>query len=211
MFMKKILIADNHPAMRRGVKLILSNEFSEVEFGEASTSEEVFVKVKEKNWDIIILDMEMPGRCGLEVCRQLKEEQTKIPVLLFSEQPESQTGIRAFRAGACGYLSKEAADVELQKAVQHILSGRKYITSSLAELLAEHLENPQSKLPHELLSDREYQTFILIAKGKTISQIAQELSLSVPTISTFRQRILGKMAMKTNAALTHYAVKNNLV
>ena len=209
--MKKILIADNHPAMRRGVKLILSNEFSEVEFGEASTSEEVFVKVKEKNWDIIILDMEMPGRCGLEVCRQLKEEQTKIPVLLFSQHPESQTGIRAFRAGACGYLSKEAADVELQKAVVQILSGRKYITSSLAELLAMQLENPESKSPHELLSDREYQTFILIAKGKTISQIAQELSLSVPTISTFRQRILGKMAMKTNAALTHYAVKNNLV
>ena len=209
--MKKILIADDHSATRKGVKLILSKEFSEVEFGEASSAADVFIKIKEKKWDIIILDMEMPGRSGLEVCRQLKDEQIKIPVLLFSEQPESQTGIRAFKAGACGYLSKEAADTELQMAVQQILSGRKYITSSLAEMLATHLENPQNKLPHELLSDREYQTLLLIANGKTISQIAKDLCLSVPTISTFRHRILEKMVMKTSAELTSYAIRNNLV
>ena len=209
--MKKILIADDHPATREGVKIILSKEFSETEFGEASSAAEVFIKVKEKKWDIIILDMEMPGRSGLEVCRQLKDEQIKIPVLLFSEQPESQTGIRAFKAGACGYLSKEATDTELQMAVQQILSGRKYITSTLAEQLATQLENPLSKAPHELLSDREYQTLLLIAKGKRISEIAKDLSLSIPTISTFRHRILEKMVMKTSAELTGYAIRNNLV
>ncbi len=209
--MKKILIADDHSAIRNGVKLILSNEFSEVEFGEAVNAAEVFKEVKGKKWDIIILDMDMPGRNGLEVIKQLKEDKANIPVLMFSMHPEGQIAVRALKAGAAGYLSKDTADTELVKAIHLILSGRKYITPLLAEQLAEQLENPQDKAPHEFLSDREYQTMLLIAKGKTVSQIAEELSLSVATISTYRARILEKTGMKTSAELTSYAIRNNLV
>ena len=209
---KRILICDDHSAMRKGVKDILSAAFSEIEFGEAKNAVEVLKKVKEKKWDILILDMDMPpGRNGLEVLQQMKEEEIKIPVLIFSLHPEEQIAIRTLRTGAAGYLSKDVADEELLKAVQHILSGRKYITPSLAEQMATQLENPENKPPQELLSDREYETLLLMAKGKTTSEIAEELSLSVSTISTFRARILEKMNMKTNAELVAYALRNNLV
>ena len=208
---KRILIADDHPAIRKGVKLILENEYSEVEFGEASNAAEVFRKVKEKDWDILILDMDMPGRNGLEVLKQLKDEKADIPVLIFSMHPEEQVAIRAIKSGASGYLAKDSADTELTKAVQLILSGRKYITPTLAEQLAAQLENPLDKSPQQLLSDREYETLLLIAKGKTVSQIAKELSLGVPTVSTYRARILEKMGMKNNAELINYAIRNNLV
>ena len=198
--------------MRKGVKDILSAAFSEIEFGEAKNAVEVLKKVKEKKWDILILDMDMPpGRNGLEVLKQLKDDNVNIPVLIFSLHPEEQIAIRALRTGAAGYLSKDAADEELLKAVQQILNGRKYITPSLAEQIAVQLENPLNKPPQELLSDREYETLLLMANGKTTSEIAEELSLSVSTISTFRARILEKMNMKTNAELVSYALKNNLV
>ena len=209
--MKKILIADDHSAIRNGVKLILSNEFADVEFGEAVNASEVFKHVNNKKWDVIILDMDMPGRNGLEVIKQLKDDKANIPILMFSMHPEGQIAVRALKAGASGYLSKDTADTELVKAIQLIFSGRKYITPLLAELLADQLENPQDKAPHELLSDREYQTMLLIATGKTVSQIAEELSLSVATISTYRARILEKTGMKTSAELTSYAIRNNLV
>lgn len=209
--MKRILIADDHPTMRDGVKQILVAQFSEIEFGEASNAAEISRKVREKDWDLLILDMDMPGRNGLEVLKQLKEEDMPIPVLMFSMYPEEQIAVRAFRAGASGYLSKGSAGTELANAVQMILSGKKYITPSLAEQLALQLYNPQNKAPHELLSDREYQTLMLMAKGKTTSEIADELSLSIPTISTFRARLLEKMGMKTNAELVSYAIRNNLV
>jgi DNA-binding NarL/FixJ family response regulator len=209
--MKRILIADDHPAIRKGVKLILESEYSEIEFGEASNAVEVFQKVREKDWDILILDMDMPGRNGLEVLKQLKDDKTDIPVLMFSMHPEEQIAIRAIKSGASGYLAKDSADTELSKAVQQIFSGRKYITPTLAEQLAAQLENPLDKAPHQLLSDREYETLLLIAKGKTVSQIANELSLGVPTVSTYRARILEKMGMKTNAELASYAIHNNLV
>lgn len=209
--MKRILICDDHPAIRKGVKLILSDEFSEVEFGEAENSADVLKKAKEKKWDILILDMDMPGRNGLEVIKQIKDEKLNIPVLVFSMHPEGQVAIRVLKSGASGYLAKDVADTELVKAIRQIFSGRKYITPSLAEQLASQLENPSGKTPHELLSDREYQTLLLMAKGKTVSQISEELSLSVPTISTFRSRILEKMKMKTSAELISYAIRNNLV
>ncbi|MEK6616298.1 MAG: response regulator transcription factor [Bacteroidota bacterium] len=209
--MKRILIADDHPAIRDGVKLILTNEFSEVEFGEASNAAEIFRLIKKKKWDILILDMEMPGRNGLEVLQQFKDEKIPVPVLVFSFHPEAQIAIRALTAGAWGYLSKDTADTELLKAIQQILSGKKYIPPSLAEQLVAQLGNPLDKAPHELLSDREYETLLLIAKGKTISQIAHELSLSVPTISTYRARILEKMGMQNSAEITNYAIRNNLV
>src|ERR1051326_1075150 len=139
---------------------------------------EVLKKVKEDKWHVLILDMDMPGRNGLEVLRQLKDENNTVPVLMFSMHPEEQIAIRALRAGASGYLSKDTADTELVNAVRLIFSGRKYITPSIAEQLAMQLENPENKAPHELLSDREYQTLLLFAKGKTVSEIAEELSLS---------------------------------
>lgn len=209
--MKKILIADDHPSMRDGVKQILAKQFSEVEFGEASNAIEIFKKIKEKKWDAIILDMDMPGRNGLEVLKQIKDEGNKTPVLMFSMHPMEQVAVRAIKAGAMGYLSKDAASDELANAINIILTGRKYITPSLAEQLAAYIENPENKPPHELLSDREYQTLLLMAKGKTVTQIADELSLSTPTISTFRARILEKMNMKTSAELVSYAIRNNLV
>jgi DNA-binding NarL/FixJ family response regulator len=209
--MKKILLVDDHSVIRNGVKQILLREFTQVEFGEAANGIEAFRLIREKNWDIIILDMDMPGRNGLEVLKQLKDENTKIPVLMFSLHPEEHIAIRALKSGAAGYLGKNSADTELVKAVQQILSGKKYITASLAEQLANQIENPHHKAPHELLSDREYQTLLLFANGKTVSEIADELLLSVPTISTYRVRILEKMNMKTNAELVSYAIRNNLV
>jgi two-component system, NarL family, invasion response regulator UvrY len=209
--MKKILIADDHPAIRNGVKIILKSEFKEVEFGEASCAAEVFKKIHENKWDILILDMDMPGRNGLDVLKQLKDEKNKVPVLVFSMHPEEQIALRSMKSGASGYLSKGSASEELAKAVELIIGGRKYITASLAEQLASMLERPANKELHENLSDREYQTMLLIASGKTISQIAEELSLSVPTISTYRTRVLDKMCMKNSAELTYYAIKNELV
>jgi DNA-binding NarL/FixJ family response regulator len=209
--MKKILVCDDHPAMRNGVKMILSREFGEIEFGEASSAAEVMKKLHEKKWDILICDMGMPGRSGLDVLKQMQDENIKMPVLIFSMHPEEQIAVRCLKAGASGYVSKNAADAELVTAVTFALSGKKYITPSLADLIVSQFQNPDNKAPHELLSDREYQTFILIAKGKSISEVAEQLSLAVPTISTFRARILEKMNLKNNAEIANYAIRNNLV
>src|ERR1051325_4761093 len=173
--MKKFLLADDHQVVRNGLRLILCDEFSEVEIDEAQNAQEVFTRMKEKKYDIVILDINMPGRNGLDVLHQLKEEGNKIPVLVLSGHSEEQIAIRVIKLGAYGYLSKEAPDTELVNAVNQILTGKKYITPSLAELLAEQLENPQNKPLHELLSEREYQTMILIASGKTTADIAKEL------------------------------------
>lgn len=208
---KRILIADDHPAIRNGVKSILANEFSEVEFGEAASGIEVFRILKEKDWDILVLDMDMPGRNGLEVLKQIKDEKIGLPVLVFSMHPEAQIAVRAIRSGASGYLAKDSASAELANAVRMILTGRKYITLTLAEQIAAQMENPSGREPHDLLSDREYATLLLFAKGKTVSAIAAELSLGVPTISTYRARILEKMGMKTTAELVEYAIRNKLV
>lgn len=208
--MKRILIADDHQVVRKGLRQILSDEFSELELGEAENAQGVFKNLSEKKWDILILDINMPGRSGLEVLKQIKDDKIFIPVLVLSMHAEEQIALRALKSGAWGYLSKDTADIELIKAIHQILDGRRYITPSLAEQLAEQIENPSSQVPHDRLSCREYQTLMLISSGKTISEIAEELSLSVPTISTYRARILEKMGMKTNAELTRYAIQNNL-
>ncbi|MEO6722311.1 MAG: response regulator transcription factor [Ferruginibacter sp.] len=208
---KKILIADDHSAIRSGLKHILVNEFSNIEFGYATHSGEVFQIVKEQPWDVIILDIDMPGRNGLDILKQLKDEEINIPVLVFSFHREEQIAIRALKSGAFGYLAKDAADTELVKAINTILSGKKYISPLVSEQLIAQLENPDNKFPHELLSDREYQTLLLIASGKTVTEIAEELSLSHPTISTYRARILQKMNMKNNAEITNYAIRLHLV
>lgn len=209
--MIKILIADDHPIVRQGLKQILSEEPDLEVSGEAQNSQEVLELVRKQDWDIVILDITMPGRGGLDVLKELKHLRPKLPVLILSMHPEDQYTIRALKAGAAGYLTKESCSEELVKAIQKILKGGKYISSSLAEKLAFTLEVDRLKPLHEQLSDREYQVMCMIASGKTVTKIAQELSLSVKTISTYRSRIPGKMRMENNAELTHYAIKKGLV
>ncbi len=207
---KRILIADDHFAIRAGIKHILITEFPGMEFGEATNAADVFYKIKNQKWNIIILDINLPGRNGLDILKQLKVDKVKIPVLVFSMHREDVLAVRALKAGASGYLSKDAASIELVQAMHQLLSGRKYITLPVAELMASQLENPENRAPHELLSDREYQILLLIASGFTISQIAIQLSLGISTISTYRARILEKMGFKNNAELTHYVIDNKL-
>lgn len=209
--MPKILIADDHTAIRKGVRLILQSEFSDIEFGEASDAHEVLKKCREDKWDMLILDMDMPGRNGIEALKQLKEENITVKALIFSLHHENQVALRALKAGAYGYLCKDSADSELAGAVRTILAGKKFITAGIAEQMASQLENPSDKAPHELLSDREYQTFLMLANGKTVSQVADELALSIPTVSTYRARILEKIGLKNNAQITRYAMQNNLI
>src|SRR5476649_1238010 len=203
---KKILIADDHSAIRIGVKQICTSEFPLVQIGEAINYAEVFQKLKESDWDILILDIDLPGRNGLDILKQIKAEKIKVPVLMFSFHSEEQIALRALKTGASGYLSKEAADMELIKAINKIMEGKKYVSQALSERFLEMLNKNSSKEPHELLSDREYQTLLLIASGKTVSEIAGMLFLSSPTVSTYRARILEKMKMKNNAELTTYAI-----
>lgn len=209
--MIKILIADDHPIVRQGLKQILSEESDMGVLGEAQNSQEVLELVRKQDWDIVILDITMPGRGGIDVLKELKHEHPKLPVLMLSVHPEDQYAVRALKAHASGYMTKDSAPEELVKAIRKILRGGKYISSTLAEKLVFDLETETEKPLHETLSDREHQVLLMIASGKTVSEIAKELSLSVKTIDTYRARILEKMKMKTNAELTYYAIKNELV
>ncbi len=209
--MSKILIADDHPIVRRGLKQILADVPEVGTVGEAHNSQELLDVFRKSNWDLVVLDITMPGRDGLEVLKELKKERSRVPVLVLSMHPEEQYGVRALKAGASGYLNKESAPENLVHAVRQILEGRKYISLALAEKLALDLDRGAEKLPHEWLSHREYQVLCMIASGKTVSQISGDLALSIKTISTYRSRILTKMKMKTNAELVHYAIKNRLV
>jgi len=208
---KKILIADDHSAIRIGVKQICSYEFPGVIFGEALNYAEVFQKIKERLWDLLILDVDLPGRNGLEILQQIKAEKLKIPVLMFSFHSEDQIALRALKSGAAGYLSKDAADTELIKAITQVLNGKKYVSQSLSEKLVTLLDQDHQTEPHELLSAREYQTLLLVASGKTVTEIAETLNLSKPTISTYRARILEKMGLKNNAELTNYTINKKLI
>ena len=204
-------MADDHYIVRNGLKQIILSEYNDAIFGEAENAAAVLKHLRHDNWDLLILDMEMPGRNGLDVLKQIKEEKNATPTLIFSMHAEAEIAIRALRSGAAGYLNKQTVDTDLCSAIRLILSGRKYISPQVAELLASEVENPTNKPPHQLLSDREYQTLLLIASGKTISAVADELSLSVTTVSTYRARILEKMNMRTNAELTNYVLKNDLI
>ena len=208
---KKILIADDHSAIRIGVRHICVNEFPGVIIDEATNYAEVFQKLNHDNWDILILDIDLPGRSGLDILQQIKADKFKIPVLMFSFHEEEQIALRALKLGASGYLSKDAADQELVKAINYILSGRKYVSQTLSEQLIHLLDDDNSKKLHELLSEREYQTMLLIASGKTVTEIAEVLCLSKATISTYRARVLEKMKMKNNAELTTYTISQKLV
>jgi two-component system, NarL family, invasion response regulator UvrY len=209
--MIRILIADDHSIVRRGLKEILLEEFPDAEITGVSDGAELIRETRASAWNIVISDLSMPGRNGLETLKQLKEEFPRLPVLILSMHPEDQYAIRVLRAGAAGYLTKESASDELVNAVRKILSGKRYITDDVAEKLAENLGEGYSKSLHEILSDREFDVLKMIASGKTVSEIADGLSLSVTTVSTYRARILMKTKMKTNAELTHYAIENKLV
>ena len=207
----RILIADDHDIVRRGMKEILCEEFPKAHVSAVNDGAALLRQARNESWDIIISDLTMPGKNGLETLKQLKEEFPKIPVLILSMHPEYLYAIRALRAGAAGYLSKESASEELVNAVRMILNGRKYITTAVAEKLAENLEQDSARELHEILSDREFDILKLIASGNTVSEIGNLLSLSVSTVSTYRARILVKMKLHSNADITQYAIQNNLV
>ncbi|HEX8237254.1 MAG TPA: response regulator transcription factor [Abditibacteriaceae bacterium] len=207
----KILIVDDHAVVRQGLKHILAQEWAGALFAEAQNVAQLLPLFRKEEWDVVLLDINMPGRSGFDVLRDLRQEKPHIPVLVLSGHPEDQYAVRVLKAGASGYLPKETAPDELIKAIRKVLEGGKYVSATLAEQLAFGLGRVDEKAPHETLSDREYQVLCLLASGKTTTQIADELMLSVKTISTFRTRVLAKMNMKTNAELTHYAIQNNLV
>jgi two-component system, NarL family, invasion response regulator UvrY len=204
----KFLIADDHAIVRKGLIEILREEFPAAEVTEVASSSEVIEEAGRQTWDAILLDISMPGRNGIETLKQIRANGIHAPVLMLSMHPEDQYAVRVLKAGASGFLNKESATQELLTAVHRILSGRKYITPLVAEKLA---ETNGDKPVHELLSDREMQVLQAIASGKTVSEIAQEISLSVNTISTYRARILDKLDLNNNAELTRYAIDNNLV
>lgn len=207
----RILVADDHAVVREGLKQILSGVPDIVVAGEASDGFQALEEARKGQYDLLLLDIAMPRISGLDVLKQLKSEKADMPVLMLSMYPEEQYAIRTLKAGASGYLAKESAPEELIAAVRKVSHGGKYVTSSLAEKLAVYLDTDTERPPHERLSDREYQVVLMIASGKTVSEIANELSLSVKTISTHRSRALEKMGFKTNAEITHYAIKNGLV
>lgn len=206
----RVLIADDHAVVRRGLKQILADEFKPLTVGEAENAGEALCLIRERVWDVVILDISMPGRSGLEVLKEVKGLRPQLPVLILTTHPEEQYAVRVLKAGAAGYMSKESAPEHLLEAVRKVNKGGRYISPAVAELLAAQIGCDTEKQPHENLSDREYSVLCMIASGKTVGQIGQELSLSVKTISTYRARILQKMGMKTNAELTHYAISNNL-
>ncbi len=207
----RILIADDHAVIRKGLRQILLEEFPSAVIEEVNDAEAVIKKTLTDQWDFIICDLSMPGRSGLDVVEHVKQNFPKLPVLILSIHPEEQYAIRALKAGAAGYLSKDTATDELIKAVHRILQGRKYISAAIAEKLAGALDDDTDRPPHELLSDREFDVFKLIASGKSVSDIAEKLSLSITTVSTYRARVMEKMKMKTNADLTRYALENKLI
>jgi DNA-binding NarL/FixJ family response regulator len=208
--MIRILIADDHPMFREGLRRILAGCPDINVADEASNGQEVFEKVWNNEYDMVLLDIAMPGTPGLEVLKRLKNEKPKLPVLVLSMYSEEQYAVRVIKAGASGYLTKESASEELISAIRRISGGRKYITSSIAERLADDVETTTEKPLHDTLSDREFEVYRMIAAGKTTTQMAEELILSIKTISTYRSRILEKMQMKTNAELIHYAIKHNM-
>jgi DNA-binding NarL/FixJ family response regulator len=208
----RILIADDHAVIRRGLRQILLDEYPSAEIEEAADAEAAIKKSITGDWDVIISDLSMPGRSGLDLVQHIKQNFPKLPVLILSIHPEEQYAIRALKAGAAGYLNKEAAPEELVMAVQRLLQGRKYISASIAEKMADELDKERTnKASHELLSDRELDVFKLIAGGTSVTDISEKLSLSITTVSTYRARIMNKMNMKSNADLTRYALEHRLI
>lgn len=209
--MIKIFIADDHAIVRKGLKQIISETPDMIVSEEADNGLEALDKISENNYDVILLDISMPGKNGLEILRLVRKKKPKLPVLMLSVHPEEQYAVRSLRAGASGYLTKESAPDELIAAIRKISKGGKFVNASLAEKLISELEIYVERPSHETLSDREYQVMCMSALGKTLKEIAQELSLSIQTVSTYRTRILEKMNMNSIAEVIRYAVKHGLV
>jgi|BarGraIncu01122A_1022018.scaffolds.fasta_scaffold04198_2 two-component system invasion response regulator UvrY len=209
--MLRILIADDHPVFRRGLKQIIQETSDMVVVDEAADGREALRKAATGDYDVLLLDITLPFTNGVEVLSRLQNERPALPVLMLSMHPEEQYAVRALRAGASGYLTKESAPEELVAAIRKVSTGGKYVSASLAEHLACIVQNDGEALPHETLSNREHQVMCMIASGQTVSEAARELSLSVKTISTYRARILEKLHMKNNAELIRYATMNELV
>lgn len=209
--MLKVLVVDDSPLFRRGVRDLVIEGFHGAKVGEAGNAHEMLELQRRKPWDMAVMDISMPGMNGLDALKQVKQEFPDLPVLILSMHPEEQYAIRMFKAGANGYLTKAAAPEELVKAIKKVHGGGKYVSAALGEALASRVNLDAEKSPHDVLSDREYEVLCLIGSGKTVSEIAEKMNLSVTTISTYRARILEKMRMKTNAQLTRYAIEQGLV
>lgn len=209
--MIRILIADDHTIVRKGLRQILAEEFTDSVIEEVGDADELIKNVIKSKWDIVISDLTMPGKSGLEALQEIKQLVPSLPVLILSIHPEEQYAIRVLKAGASGYLSKDTAPDELVNAVRRVLMGKKFITLSVAEKIANSFDRDKEKHLHETLSDRELNVFKMIASGKSVTEIAEGLSLSVTTVSTYRARIMAKMNMKTNANLTLYAIEHGLL
>ena len=209
--MIRILIADDHPVVRRGLKDTLTETFTQVTFGEATTADETISQVGKQNWDVVILDISMPGKSGLDILDDLHRMRPRMPILLLSMHPEGQFARRALKSGAAGYLTKDSVPAELTEAIRRVRAGGRYVSSALAEALAFDLRQGADTPVHELLSNREFQVLRMLASGMTVKQIADEVSLSVKTVSTYRARILLKTGKKTTAELIRYALQTHIV
>jgi len=207
----RVLIADDHPVVRQGLKTMLSADPDVTVVGEASDGDEALALVHSLEWDVAVLDYSMPGRGGVDLLAAVKHDYPDRPVLILSIYPEDPHGMRALKAGAAGYISKESASEDLTAAVKKVMSGGRYVSASLAEKLAARLTPEQDRPPHERLSDREYRVMWLLASGRSLQQIAEEMHLSPSTVSTYRGRILKKLALTSNVELVHYAIRNKLV
>lgn len=209
--MRRILIADDHTVVRKGLKQILQDAFPSALIEEVADAEDLLKRILKEEWDVVITDISMPGRSGLDVLQQIRQSHPKLPILILSMHPEDQYAIRVLKAGASGYLNKDSAPEELVKAIDRVMLGKKYITPSIAEKLATALDQDAEKFTHEYLSDREFEVLKLLAAGKSVSEIAARISLSATTISTYRARIMTKMNLKTNADLTLYSIEHKLI
>jgi two-component system, NarL family, invasion response regulator UvrY len=206
-----VLIADDHAIVRQGLKQILSETEDLLVAGEADDGADALRLARNQNWDVFLLDVTMPNRNGIDTLKQLKKEFPRLPVLILSMHPEEQYAVRAIKSGASGYLTKQSAPELLVTAIRQVAAGKKFISPSLAERLAEAITDDSEKAPHENLSDREYEVFILIASGKTLTQIAEQLSLSVATVSTYRARIIEKTNLRSNAEMIRYGLERALI
>lgn len=207
----KVLIVDDHAIVRQGLKQILLESGKVMQIGEAGNGVEAMQTLRAHEWSVVVLDISLPDRNGIEVLKQIKKERPRIPVLMLSMHEEGLYAIRALKAGASGYLTKQSAPGELMAAIEQVGKGRKYLTATMAEAMADSFGADHDRPSHETLSDREYQTLCLIASGKSLTDVAEEMCLSVKTVSVYRGRLLEKMKLKNNAELTHYAIKNGLV
>ncbi len=207
----RVLIADDHPVVRRGLRQLLEEAGDIVVGGEAGSAAETLDQVRRNRWDVLVLDLDLPDRSGLEVMRDVKLVQENLPILFLTVASEDQFAIRALRAGAAGYMTKKTAPQELVEAIRKVVGGGRYVTAAVAERIALHLDKDVETPVHESLSDREYEVFQMLASGRTATQVAEALHLSVKTVSTYRSRVLEKMGLRTNAELTVYAVRNGIV